>query len=290
MATVSRKINWVSSLQNEEAIDELAKSLQQFYSSDNSAYFSSSNEATAENWIQQHEWGYKKISELAENATSICEVGCGRSNMLKHFPSFRTKYTGLDFFKKMLNENAANYPGAKFFPFVSPEIFPVENEKFDLVFCVFVMEHVTRPAVFLDECKRILKPGGKLVILCPHYLAFGRMTSQRAGYSKGNANDKLKRYKLLDAIVTLFDNRIRIPFVCRQYAKKADRSPLFLVNCSPVLFADDFKPDADAVYVTYKKEMVSYLQESFNEIENDSKLIAYELKNRVIFLQMQKQG
>ncbi len=288
MPTVSRKINWVSSLQNKEAIDELAKSLQEFYSSDNSAYFSSENEATANNWLNPAEYGYQQILEHAKNATAICEVGCGRSNILKHFPELRPKFTGLDFFEKMLQENAANYPGASFVAFRSPEVFPVEDEKFDLVFCVFVMEHVTRPAVFLDECKRILKPGGKLFILCPDFLACGRMTSQRAGFSKGNAKDKLKKYKLIDAAVTLFDNRIRIPFVCRQYARQADNRPLFMVNCSPILFADDFQPDADAVYVTYKKEMIAYLQQNFTEIKNTDQLTAYELRNRVIFLQMQK--
>lgn len=288
MPTVSRKINWVSSLKNKEIIDELARSLQKFYSSDNSDYFSSENEATSNNWLNPAELGYQKILENALAATSVCELGCGKANILKHFPAIRPKYTGLDFFEKMLDENAQNYPGASFFAFESPEVFPVPNEKFDFVFCVFVLEHVTRPAVFLDECKRILKSGGKLIILCPDFLGRERMTSQRAGFSQGNANDKFRKFKLIDAAVTLFDNRIRIPYVCRQYAKQAGKKPLFLVNCSPTLFADEFTPDADAVYVTYKNEMIKYLQQSFIEIKNDKVLTDYEIRNRVIFLQMQK--
>lgn len=286
MATISRKLNWVSSLKNREAIEELAKSLQQFYSSDNS-YFSV-NEMTADNWINSDAYFYKKIAGEAGTATAVCEIGCGRANILKHFPQFQSKYTGLDFSETMLANNAKNYPGAQFFTFNSPEVFPVGDEKFDLVFCVFVLEHVSRPAVFLDECKRILKPGGKLLILCPDFLGCGRMTSQRAGYSEGNAKEKFKKYKFIDALVTLFDNRIRIPFICRQYAKKAAVSPLFLVNCSPVLLADNFKHDADAVYVTYKKEITTYLRQSFRELPNDDLLSHCEKNQRAIFLQMIK--
>jgi SAM-dependent methyltransferase len=286
MATISRKINWVSSLKNKEAIEKLGQSLQQFYSSDNS-YFSNID-FTVNNWIDTQAYGYKKIVEYAETAAAVCEIGCGKANILKHYPAFCSKYTGLDFSAAMLADNAKKYPGAQFFTFESPEVFPAGNEKFDLVFCVFVLEHVSRPAVFLDECKRILKPGGKLVILCPDFLGRGRMTSQRSGYSEGNAKEKLKKYKFIDAIVTLFDNRVRIPYICKQYAQKAAVEPLFLVNCSPVMFVDKFIPDVDAVYVTYKKEIVAYLKQDFSEIFNDEVLRQLELKRKVIFLQMEK--
>ncbi len=34
----------------------------------------------------------------------------------------------------------------------------------DVVLCYDVFEHVSRPAAVLDECYRILKPGGKMLI------------------------------------------------------------------------------------------------------------------------------
>jgi ubiquinone/menaquinone biosynthesis C-methylase UbiE len=286
MIKVSRKLNWISSIHPNSAIDELAKAMQQFYSSDKS-YFSEID-FTVNNWIDEQSHCYKKIVELAQNSNSICEVGCGKANILKHFPAFRSKYTGFDFSQSLMNANSDAYPGASFAAFQSPEVFPVENEKFDLVFCVFVLEHVTRPTVFLNECNRILKTGGRLVILCPHYLGRGRMTSQRSGYSSGNAKDKLKQFKILDALVTLFDNRVRIPYICKKYAGIADQSPLFLINCSPVMFTDKFQPDVDAVYITYKNEIVSYLNADFNLIGNSDAIQEIELNQKVIFLEMQK--
>ena len=125
----------MSSIEQNVSIDELAKAMQQFYSSDNT-YFSEID-FTANNWIDEKALTNKRIVELAHNSSSICEIGCGRANILKHYPVLSLKYTGLDFSQKIMTENMAAYPGAKFHAFQSPEVFPVENEKFDLVFCVF---------------------------------------------------------------------------------------------------------------------------------------------------------
>lgn len=41
---------------------------------------------------------------------------------------------------------------------------PFENESFDCVVCKEVLEHVQKPDVVISEMKRVLKPGGKLVL------------------------------------------------------------------------------------------------------------------------------
>lgn len=286
MKQASRRINWLSSLHESKEIIELQITMEQFYSSDKS-YFSDID-FTANNWIRDELVGYKKIVELVDRSQSVCEIGCGAANILKHYPAFHSKYTGLDFSEKLLQTNSTKYPAAQFYTFISPNIFPVKDLLFDVVFCVFVLEHVTHPAVFLNECERILKPGGILVILCPDFLGKGRMTSQRSGYSAGTAGAKLRQRKWLDAIVTLFDNRVRIPLFCHYYACKAAIHPLFLVNCSPLLFEDDFTHDSDAVYVTYKTEIINYLGTHLTEIANGIKLKEYEQQQKVIFLQMEK--
>jgi len=273
-------------MQPNAAIDQLAKAMQQFYATDKN-YFSEID-FTAHNWIKEDALANKHIVQLAQNAAAICEVGCGRANILKHYPQLISKYTGLDFSESIMAENRNAYPRGTFHHFESPEVFPVADASFDLVFCVFVLEHVTRPAAFLNECSRILKPGGKLVILCPDYLGRNRMTSQRSGYSAGTAKAKLQKNKFWDALVTLYDNRIRIPNVCKRFAKQADQSPLFLINCSPIMFADTFFPDADAVYVTYKKEIIDFLSNRFSLIENAAALQQFEKNLKAIFLELVK--
>jgi len=283
-----RELNWKSSINPNEAFVELENRLSAFYSL-NPEYYSDID-FTAENWLNESERGYIKILTLAKTKNAICEIGCGNANILKYYPDLASKYTGLDFSHKLLLANAEKYPASNFIPFVKANEFPVDDEKFDLVFSVFVLEHVVYPATFLSECERILKPGGTLVILCPDFLGRGRMTSQRAGFSAGNSMDKFKRGNIFDAIVTLFDNRIRIPLFCWKYRWKASNASLFLVNTNPVVFQDEFQPDVDAVYLTYKNEICKYLKDEFTLEKNDSKMDRYLSEKKLIFLQLNKKN
>lgn len=44
------------------------------------------------------------------------------------------------------------------------------DEQFDIIYLKDVLEHVRHPAGFLAECRRILRPGGLLVVLVPNYI------------------------------------------------------------------------------------------------------------------------
>ena len=46
--------------------------------------------------------------------------------------------------------------------------FPVENEAFDLVTAGEVIEHMLDESAFLQECRRVLKPTGQLVLTTPN--------------------------------------------------------------------------------------------------------------------------
>lgn len=41
---------------------------------------------------------------------------------------------------------------------------PLASDSFDVVFSTQVLEHVDDPALYLQECRRVLKPGGRLVL------------------------------------------------------------------------------------------------------------------------------
>ena len=46
---------------------------------------------------------------------------------------------------------------------------PIASASIDLVFCTQVLEHVPHPRRLLEECRRVLKPAGWLVLSAPFY-------------------------------------------------------------------------------------------------------------------------
>lgn len=283
----NRKIIWVSSLDkaNSANIDLLEKRMSDFYRNDTNYY--ADIDFTAGNWINEAEKGYLDIIQTCGNAEKILEVGCGSANILRHKKIDQAKYVGCDFSRELINNNRINYPLASFDILTVPNVLPYADKTFDLVYSVFVIEHSCYPAKFIDECCRVLKPNGILIILCPDFLGRGRMSSQRAGFASGTSTDKLKKWKIFDSIVTYYDNKIRIPNHCKALA--ANEKPGFYINLQPTVFTDKFIADVDAVYLTYKKEMQTYLMGRMQEIKNEIHLQEYENERKLIYLKMRKQ-
>jgi len=285
---MKRKINWLSSLEerNKNLINGLESKLQNFYSTNQEYY--NTIDFTSDSWIDKEELGFKDIVDVAKTAGEILEVGCGSANILKHYGYLQTRYHGCDFSGGLLSNNSIKFPCASFRTLKKPNSLPYENNVFDLVFSVYVIEHTTNPSLFLNECIRVLKQNGILIILCPDFLGQGRMTSQRAGFSAGTTTDKLKKKKYFDALITYYDNHVKIPFFCKYLSCKARNKPRFFINIAPTIFTDKFFPDVDAVYVTSRKEMILYLQKETTLIKNPPELKKYETRRKLIYLKLKK--
>jgi SAM-dependent methyltransferase len=65
------------------------------------------------------------------------------------------------------------------YPEVDMHAIPYPGETFDLVIHSDTLEHVENPVHALQECRRVLKPGGALCFTVP--IIVGRMTRNRAG-------------------------------------------------------------------------------------------------------------
>jgi SAM-dependent methyltransferase len=285
---ISRKLNWLPGIHysNHSQIKVLEKKIAAFYKN-NQGYYGDID-FTADNWINENEEGYKQIISYLCESKMACEFGCGNANILKHFPQFQPGYSGCDFSEQLIKRNKEKYPEASFELISIPNELPYPDEAFDMVFSVFVLEHCTFPSKLLDECYRILQSGGRLTILCPDFLGRGRMSSQRSGWSEGTTSDKIKKGKYIDALLTFFDNRLRIPVYCMIKRSKARKHPQFLINIDPIVFEDKFNPDVDAVYLTYKNEITKYLEKKFTVEKNSKELECYSKNNKLIFLSFRK--
>lgn len=284
MNIVNRNFNWVSALNenNFVKLQKLQEDLINFYEQNDKYY--SEIDFTANYWKDANQLLYKDISAEILKSRNVLEVGCGSANCLLTDKINKSSYTGIDFSEILINNNKEKFPEASFVYLKNPYLFPFANERFDLVFSVFVIEHTVFPNKFLDECNRVLKKNGKLIILAPDFLGRSILSSQRTGFGIGTGRDKLKKGNIIDALLTGYDNKIRMPFKMHSMRRLIRKEPKFFINLNPTCFTDPFAPDVDAVYITYKKEIKEYLQDYINWENLDIEKIEFAMKNKLIYL------
>lgn len=102
-------------------------------------------------------------SEIAiasqELSGRLLDVGCGTQPYRSLFR--QCTYTGLDIDSprtRLLAVADAFYDGHRF---------PFDDGQFDAVLCNQVLEHVFNPAGFLGEVRRVMAPGGRLLLTVP---------------------------------------------------------------------------------------------------------------------------
>jgi len=89
----------------------------------------------------------------------LLDVGCGQRPYEKTFFASATQYIGADYLSDRSRPDVVCSATALPFP---------ENE-FDTVASTEVLEHVGEPLVALNEMRRVLKPGGYLILSTPMY-------------------------------------------------------------------------------------------------------------------------
>jgi 2-polyprenyl-3-methyl-5-hydroxy-6-metoxy-1,4-benzoquinol methylase len=281
---MTRKIQWLSALEvkNNSILNELQKKMQNYYS-DNRDYYSDIS-FTEKIWNDNNSLIHRDIINECRNKSRILEIGCGQAFILRTGKIKKENYTGIDYSSDLIEKNRTEYPESIFLPIKQTNIFPVLSESFELVFSHFVIEHTVFPNIFLDECFRVLKPNGTLIIVAPNFLSRNLLTSQKAGFSKGSGREKFKNGKYFDMLVTGFDSRIKIPLVSLMCRYLANKKPKFFVNINPTCFIYEFSPDLDAVYLTYEKEIKAYLNHKIDWSFFDDELNRFVVKNNIIYI------
>jgi 2-polyprenyl-3-methyl-5-hydroxy-6-metoxy-1,4-benzoquinol methylase len=93
------------------------------------------------------------------------DVGCGSGEILSNLQSLGWKVQGVDFDPAAVEAAQARgvivHQGDLF-----EQNFPAES--FDAIVMSHVIEHVPDPLSLIQECERILKPGGRLVMVTPN--------------------------------------------------------------------------------------------------------------------------
>lgn len=95
--------------------------------------------------------GYKVNGKSHE---ILLDLGCGDKHLEKPVINNNMKYIGLDI-------NDLNFEIDKF---------PLDNNSVDIIVSLAVIEHSFNPDKFMQECYRVLKPGGLIFISTPNFI------------------------------------------------------------------------------------------------------------------------
>ena len=94
---------------------------------------------------------------------AVLEVGCGAGVDLARFARAGARVTGVDLAESAIALARANFEQQGLsgeFHVTDGEQLPFAADRFDLVFAHGVVQYTAHPQRLVDECRRVLKPGG----------------------------------------------------------------------------------------------------------------------------------
>lgn len=254
----SRRLHWISSTDGDPAaLANLNERMSRFYSSASGDDLYRSMFAALDSMTP----GSDSIRHLmprhiCDTRPATClEIGCGNGRVYRQLREygFAGKYTGIELSVAAIAANRAANPEATWEVAGAYDI-PGPDGQFDCAFSVYVLEHLVYPERALREMMRVVRPGGRLIVVFPDFVASGRFGSQIIGLSPGRVGEKMKSGRWLDALLTAYDGRIRVPraltTACRDFGP-------FPVNLNPAIltYPDCHSADVDAVYIGSKEEV-----------------------------------
>jgi ubiquinone/menaquinone biosynthesis C-methylase UbiE len=97
--------------------------------------------------------------------SSVLDLGCGRGGVVELFWKDVRLAAGLDPDSPSLIEHRS--PGMPILRGAGEHL-PFAGESFDLIVCLWVLEHLKEPLTVLREVRRVLRPTGHFVFLTPN--------------------------------------------------------------------------------------------------------------------------
>jgi len=114
------------------------------------------------------------ILRAGNGSRRVLDAGCGDGSFLdalaKHVGDERVEYIGVDYSEHQI-EKAAGLP----YEFRRCDLgdgIPMADGSVDVLHAAEVIEHLYDPDHFVDECSRVLRPGGRLVVSTPNLQAW----------------------------------------------------------------------------------------------------------------------
>ncbi len=98
----------------------------------------------------------------------VLEIGCGEGRGVEILSGTDIQYTGVDKLEEAIVALREKYPSFEFYAMNIPPLTGFDDHAFDMVISFQVIEHIKDDRFFLEEIKRVLKPGGIACITTPN--------------------------------------------------------------------------------------------------------------------------
>jgi SAM-dependent methyltransferase len=126
---------------------------------------------------------------------NVLDLGCGyQANLLRALVPNLTSGLGIDV---QISPDAKQAPKLSFIESTIEAALPeLEEDRFDLILLVSVLEHLWEPLPILEHCRRVLQPGGMLFVNVPTWRGkfFLEFSAFRLGTSPALEMDDHKMY------------------------------------------------------------------------------------------------
>ncbi|MBI4897693.1 MAG: class I SAM-dependent methyltransferase [Actinobacteria bacterium] len=110
-----------------------------------------------------------RAAEFADGAEAVLDLGCGDGLYLPALASGGATVFGADRSELALERAAAVAPRADLREVAGNERLPIDDNRVDRVWCCDTLEHVVDTQTVLSEARRVLKPGGSLLVVTPDH-------------------------------------------------------------------------------------------------------------------------
>lgn len=101
--------------------------------------------------------------------SEVLDLGCGSGANLKRLRSLNlpfAHYTGADLTSAMLAKRKGRSPAASSFILSDVYRLPLQANSFDVILSTWMFSHLIHPSQVVSEARRLLRPGGWLIIAC----------------------------------------------------------------------------------------------------------------------------
>ena len=112
---------------------------------------------------QRHLVAYERAAEMISG--DVLEIGCGEGYGIPMLAPKANNYVAIDKYTASLENLPEN---ASFIQTMVPELKEFETDSFDWIVSFQVIEHIPDDKRFLEEIRRVLKPGGSVLFTTPN--------------------------------------------------------------------------------------------------------------------------